>query len=59
MIHIHGYMYMCIVLCFAKNILSPVGKDKYASEVRVTPGIGAVDSRQVMIFSNTPRLEIF
>ena len=46
-------MYMCIVLCFAKSILSPVEKDKY-----VTPGIGTVDSRQVMIFSNTQRLKI-
>ena len=38
MIHIRGYMYMCNVLCFAKSILSLVGKDKYASEVCVTPG---------------------
>ena len=53
---------MCIVLCFAKSILSPFGKDKYASEGFVTLGrpIGAAESRhrQVMIFSNTQRLKI-
>ena len=51
---------MCIVLCFAKSILSPFGKDKYASEGFVTLGIGAADSRhrQVMIFSITQRLKI-
>ena len=48
---------MCIVLCIAKSILSPVGKNKYASEGCITLGIGAADSRQVMIFSITQRLK--
>ena len=49
---------MCVVLCYLKGILSPFAKDKYASEGCATFGIGAVDSWQVMIFSNTQRLEI-